>query len=95
MTFGINVFDASGNLVLDNDSLYGRIRYRFVAAAGSSGSVSLPDVNTSNAFSFAVPNGNGSQLPGTSVYNGGVSWTGSSTGLTTSECEIIVVKYRQ
>lgn len=52
MTYGLRIRDAAGNIRLDTGDRVGRIVHRQVLAAGTSGTVSVPGYDNTNAIIF-------------------------------------------
>lgn len=76
MTAGLQVFDAAGRITLDVTDRICKVLGSVTIAAGSSGSVALPDLQGNQPFVMFVPDewNVGALMPSISVGSALISW---------------------
>ena len=94
MAFGINVRNAAGTLTIGMTNRLTRFAYHTVAAAGASGSASVPGLIAANAIGFAVVRDSSlAKLPHVvTVTDGNVAWAPPVAGSVI--CDIYCVQYK-
>ena len=95
--YGLRIWDAAGNIQLDLTDIITRLRYITIAAAGTSGSVDLPDIAGLSSVEFAVLiNPTSTRVACHSVSRSGtvISWSpNSGTGYSSGDSLIFVFLY--
>lgn len=72
--YGVKIWDADGNVILDPTGIIARLRYSVVAAAGVSGSIVLADISGKDTIEFGILNEDEGGIPhhvyrsGTTIY---------------------------
>ena len=86
MAFGLKVWDANGNIVIDTTNRLPRLVYTQYLVAGSSGSVDIPAVTDKSAFVVANcvnPSTNRANMPlGVKLVSTTLSWYPRQEGMT-------------
>jgi len=92
VSFGIECWDGNGNKTLDQNSIVSRQVYANVVAAGSSGSVDLPDIAGKEAIYFSYATSGGDALAHTVSRSGTIiSWSPRSSSQNSSSNSLILV----
>jgi len=75
MGLGIQVFDASGNLLIDVTTRMSRVINTQAIAAGSTGSLAVPNSTQGSIWWAILPNGGSRYVPLISLSGNTLSWS--------------------
>lgn len=78
MPAGLQVWDASGNLVLDVSDPISRLSGTVTITAGATGSVTVPNASQGSIWYAVLVNGGSTYSPNISVSGSTISWAPST-----------------